>query len=232
MREHPAPKTPSTTAKTEKEKKQKEPAPEPTIPPVTPGAGPASGTTPPEKMPTLSSTTVKLVKGDITQQKGSGISAIINAANPSLLGGGGIDGAIHKAAGYETTPVKHDSATCALCKECKKIKPDTQGERCPTRQARITGSAYLKKKEDIDFIIHTVGPQGSTPDRKKLLKSAYTHCLELARQHDVTFLAFPSISTGIYGYPIAEAAGIALKTVFDFIKKYPDAFTEVRFVLF
>ncbi len=151
---------------------------------------------------------LELVQGDITQQD---TDAIVNAANPTLLGGGGVDGAIHRAAGPE------------LLEECKKLGG------CATGDAKITKGYRLKAK----YVIHAVGPVYKREGEKapELLASAYRRSLELASQYGIRTIAFPSISTGAYGYPVDEAAPIALRTVMDYLKDHPDI-ELVRFVLF
>ncbi len=149
-----------------------------------------------------------LEEGDITQQK---TEAIVNAANSRLAGGGGVDGAIHRAGGP------------AIMEECRRI-----GE-CPTGQAVITSGGNLKAQ----YVIHTVGPiyRDGTRGEEKQLASAYRESLKLAQKKGIPSLAFPSLSTGAYGYPLDEAAAIALKTVVGFIKENP-VFDRVGFVLF
>lgn len=138
---------------------------------------------------------IELVKGDITKIEAD---AIVNAANSSLLGGGGVDGAIHRAAG----PL--------LLEECRKIGG------CPTGEARITRGYNLKA----EFVIHTVGPvwHGGTRGEPEKLASCYTESLKLAVSHGCAHVAFPNISTGVYGYPKREAAGIAITSVERFMK--------------
>jgi len=151
---------------------------------------------------------LELVEGDITRQD---TEAIVNAANPSLLGGGGVDGAIHRAAGPQ------------LLEECRTLGG------CPTGEARITNGYRLKAK----YVIHTVGPvyyvEGAQAPR--LLALAYRNSLTLAAQRGLKSVAFPSISTGAYGYPLEEAAPIALRTVIDYLQAHTDI-ELVRFVLF
>lgn len=151
---------------------------------------------------------LEIVRGDITQQE---TVAIGNAANSALAGGGGVDGAIHRAGGPE------------LMSELK-----ARYKGCPTGSAVITGGGNLKAK----YVIHAVGPRysGSHKD-PELLASAYRKSMELCTQNKISTMAFPSISTGIYGYPVEEASRIALKTVIDYLKDHPEI-KLVRFVLF
>lgn len=131
------------------------------------------------------------IKGDITKAK---VDAIVNAANPSLLGGGGVDGAIHDAAGFE------------LMAECMAL-PAINGVRCRTGEARITGAGNL----DAKYVIHTVGPvYRSSVNPAKELENCYLSCLRLAIENGCESIAFPAISTGVYGYPKGEAKKIAL----------------------
>lgn len=154
-----------------------------------------------------------LLRGDITQQDAN---AIVNAADPSLLGGGGVDGAIHKAAGPD------------LLEQCKKVR-EVSGQ-CDFGNAVITGGGKLKAKH----VIHAVGPiwRGGHSNESFVLSSAYKKCLELALESGLKTIAFPSISTGAYGYPVDLAAPIAIDTVASFILDNPNCLEEVRFVLF
>lgn len=147
--------------------------------------------------------TVKL--GDITAED---LDVIVNAANTRLAGGGGVDGAIHRAAGP------------SLMEECKVIGG------CETGKAVITGAGNLKAKK----IIHTPGPvwRGGKRNEQALLESCYIESLILAREHKLKTIAFPAISTGVYGYPVGEAAGIALAAAREFEKD----FDEIRFICF
>lgn len=149
-----------------------------------------------------------LEEGDITGQE---TEAIVNAANSRLAGGGGVDGAIHRAGGP------------AIMEECRRIGS------CPAGQAVITTGGNLKAK----YVIHTVGPvyQGGNRGEARLLASAYHESLKLAHTKGIRSVAFPSLSTGAYGYPLEEAARIAVKTVADYIRKNP-VFDRVGFVLF
>ncbi len=157
---------------------------------------------------TINNSTLILAQGDITKES---TDAIVNAANQHLAGGGGVDGAIHRAGG----PL--------IMQECKKIGG------CPTGKAVITTAGNLKAK----YVIHTVGPryQGGNNGEATLLKSAHLESLKLASARKIKSIAFPAISTGIYGYPIYDAAAIALKTTIDYLKDYNDI-DLVRFVLY
>ena len=149
-----------------------------------------------------------LKQGDITKEE---VDAIVNAANPSLLGGGGVDGAIHRAGGP------------AILEECKKLGG------CQPGDAKVTTAGRLKAK----YVIHTVGPiwYGGTRREPEILASAYRRSLEEAGKKGCKTVAFPSISTGAYGYPIEQASEIALKTIMEYLKEHPEI-EEVRMVLF
>jgi O-acetyl-ADP-ribose deacetylase (regulator of RNase III) len=151
---------------------------------------------------------LELVEGDITQQD---TDAIVNAANTTLRGGGGVDGAIHRAGGPK------------ILEECIKIGG------CPTGEARMTTGGNLKAR----YVIHTVGPvyRDGLHREPQLLASCYRESLKLASDKGLRTVAFPSISTGAYGYPVGEAARIALKTVKDYLMEHPEI-ARVRFVLF
>jgi O-acetyl-ADP-ribose deacetylase (regulator of RNase III) len=152
--------------------------------------------------------TLILLQGDITQQD---TDAIVNAANTSLRGGGGVDGAIHRAAGPE------------LLAECRTLGG------CPTGEARITRGYKLKAR----YVIHTVGPvwRGGKNFEEDLLHAAYRNSLQLAVENKIVSIAFPSISTGAYGFPIEKASRIAFSTVKAFVEKHRQP-REVRFVVF
>ena len=154
-------------------------------------------------------TKIKVAHGDITLMPAD---AIVNAANNNLLGGEGVDGAIHAAAGPE------------LLAECQTLGG------CPTGGAKLTKGYNLPAQ----YVIHTVGPRygGEDGQEDELLASCYTNCLELARQHKIKRLLFPNISTGVFRYPKEEAAEIALKTTQRFLAAHPEALDEVVFVSF
>jgi O-acetyl-ADP-ribose deacetylase (regulator of RNase III) len=157
---------------------------------------------------------VLVVVGDITRLD---VTAIVNAANSTLFGGGGVDGAIHRAGGPE------------ILKECRQIRNTVYPDGLPTGQAVITTGGNLPAK----YVIHTVGPiYGREPEREaELLAACYQNSLLLARQHDVSSLAFPSISTGAYGYPKPEAARISSRTIRDFLTA-DRQIEQVRLVFF
>ncbi len=159
---------------------------------------------------TINDCTVELHLGDITEQQ---VDAIVNAANRHLAGGGGVDGAIHRAAGP------------AIMAETNQKHP----HGCPTGSAVISGAGNLPAK----YVIHAVGPiyRGGKQGEAKLLAGAYRRCLELAVEHDCQSIAFPALSSGAYRYPLDQAADIALSTTFDFLAKHGKP-RLVRFVLF
>ncbi len=157
---------------------------------------------------TIGSSTLELVQGDITQQD---VDAIVNAANSSLLGGGGVDGAIHRAAGSD------------LLAECRTLGG------CETGSAKITRGYRLKAQH----VIHAVGPvyRDGKHGEPALLASAYRASLELASQNQCASIAFPAISTGIYGYPMEDAARLAFRTIIDYVSEHSEI-KLVRYVLF
>ena len=153
-------------------------------------------------------TRISLARGDITREQ---VDAIVNAANQTLLGGGGVDGAIHRAAGPD------------LLAECRTLGG------CPTGEARITGSYKLPARH----VIHTVGPvwHGGEQGESELLAACYRNSLQLAAENGIRSVAFPSISTGAYGYPIRQAAAVAINTVQGFLAE-DSTIEEIRFVCF
>lgn len=157
--------------------------------------------------------TIRLVRGDITKES---TDAVVNAANESLLGGGGVDGAIHRAGGP------------AILEECRAIRARQGG--CPPGEAVMTTGGRLPAR----FVIHTVGPvwRGGDQGEPAILASCYRNALRLAAEKGLRSVAFPSISTGAYGYPVGKAAAIALSTVAMFLAKEEGAPPRVRFVLF
>ena len=156
---------------------------------------------------------IQLVRGDITKES---TEAVVNAANQSLLGGGGVDGAIHRAGGP------------AILAECKAIRTRQGG--CPAGEAVVTTGGRLTAR----YVLHTVGPvwRGGNRREPEILASCYRNCLRLAVGKALRSVAFPSISTGAYGYPVGEAASVALSTVATFLSEEEAAPALVRFVLF
>ena len=157
---------------------------------------------------------LEIVKGDITEIEAA---AIVNAANSTLLGGGGVDGAIHRRGGPK------------ILEECKRLRATEWPDGLPTGCAAITSGGNLKAKH----VIHTVGPiwRGGFYEEAKLLKQAYRSSLKLAVTYGLKTVAFPSISTGAYGYPVEEASRVAVGAVKDFLEK-EDKLERVIFVLF
>ncbi|RVX46979.1 O-acetyl-ADP-ribose deacetylase (regulator of RNase III) [Nonomuraea polychroma] len=153
---------------------------------------------------------ITLVQGDITEQR---VDAIVNAANSSLMGGGGVDGAIHRRGGPE------------ILEECRKLRAARYGKGLPAGQAVATTAGRLPAR----WVIHTVGPVHSTSeDRSELLASCYVASLRVAEELGAGSVAFPAISTGIYGWPMDDAARIAL----DAVRRADTSVEDVRFVLF
>lgn len=154
-------------------------------------------------------TKLSVIKGDITKLQ---VDAIVNSANTSLLGGGGVDGAIHRAAGPE------------LLEECRTLNG------CKTGEAKITSGYRLPAKH----VIHTAGPvwHSGGSNEELLLRNAYENSLSLAAANKVRTIAFPNISTGVYGFPKDRAAEIAIKAVRDFVAAHKDVFDEIIFTCF
>jgi O-acetyl-ADP-ribose deacetylase (regulator of RNase III) len=157
---------------------------------------------------------LQLLKGDVTK---IAVDAIVNAANSSLAGGGGVDGAIHRAGGPE------------VMRELNDVKARIGGT-CETGQAVVTGAGRLPAK----YVFHAVGPRyrDGKHGEPELLRSCYESCLKLASEYEVSTISFPSISTGIYGYPIEEAAEIALRTIVDWLRDHPGSVRTVKLVQF
>lgn len=158
----------------------------------------------------IGSTTLKTIVADITSLE---MDAIVNAANSSLMGGGGVDGAIHRAGGPE------------ILRECKEIVGRIG--RLPPGEAVITGAGNMPSKH----VIHTVGPvwHGGGKGEPGLLGNCYRNSLRIARENSLRRIAFPSISTGVYGYPVGQAADVAVRAVIETVKAYPEAFDEIVF---
>jgi O-acetyl-ADP-ribose deacetylase len=163
----------------------------------------------------IGSTRLRLTQGDITTQE---VDAIVNAANSSLLGGGGVDGAIHRRGGP------------AILRECRALRETSFPQGLPTGEAAATTAGELPARR----VVHTVGPvwRGGEHGEAQLLASAYRNSLDQARHELLRTIAFPSVSTGAYGYPVEQAARVALDAIREEIRAHPDAFDEVRFVLF
>lgn len=161
----------------------------------------------------VKNTRIKLIQGDITRQE---TDAIANAANSGLMGGGGVDGAIHRAGGP------------AIMEECRRII--AQIGRLDTGKAVVTTGGRLKAKH----VIHAVGPvwRGGEKGEPELLASAYRESLKLASEYNLKSISFPSISTGAYGYPVAEAAEVALRAVVSFLRDHETSLEEICFVLY
>jgi O-acetyl-ADP-ribose deacetylase (regulator of RNase III) len=158
---------------------------------------------------------IRVLRADITQLS---VDAIVNAANERLLGGGGVDGAIHRAAG---------PGLLAACREIAEVETDL---RCPTGEARITPGFNLAAR----FVIHPVGPvfRGGHHGEPELLARCYRNSLALAAKHELTTIAFPAISCGVYGFPVEHAARIAVREVSEFLERRAGSVREVTLVAF
>jgi O-acetyl-ADP-ribose deacetylase len=163
----------------------------------------------------IADTTITAVQGDITEQD---TEAIVNAANSTLLGGGGVDGAIHRVGGP------------SILEECRRIRATTYPRGLPTGDAVITTAGALPARR----VVHTVGPiwQDGRGAEAELLARAYRNSMRVAAEEGLRTIAFPSVSTGAYGYPTERAAQVAVRAVQETIHALPNAFDEVRFVLF
>lgn len=163
----------------------------------------------------VANTTLMLVRGDITRQN---VDAIVNAANSSLLGGSGVDGAIHSGGGP------------AILDECKQVRNELYPDGLPVGEAISTTAGNLPAQR----VIHTVGPKwkGGDENEPTLLANAYKNSLVQAQHENLRTVAFPAISTGVYGYPIEQASKIAIQTIAAFAQSNPDALDEVQLVLF
>ena len=161
----------------------------------------------------MKGTKLEVIKGDITKQE---VDAIVNAANTSLLGGGGVDGAIHRAGGP------------AILEECKQIRARQGG--CPTGEAVVTTGGNLPAK----YVIHTVGPvwQGGSQNEPELLASCYRNSLRIASEKQLKSIAFPNISTGVYGYPKEKAAEVAVRATTEFLQQHDTSLQSITFVCF
>jgi O-acetyl-ADP-ribose deacetylase len=164
---------------------------------------------------TIARTTLRVLRGDITEQR---VDALVNAANSTLLGGGGVDGAIHRGGG------------AAILEACREVRRTQYPDGLPTGQAVSTTAGELPAR----WVIHTVGPvwEGGGAGEAGLLASAYRSSLERAREVGARSVAFPSISTGAYGYPLEEAAPLALSTIVAYLLEHPGTFEEIRLVAF
>ncbi len=167
-----------------------------------------------DMMLSVGATKIEIAEGDVTEQS---TDAIVNAANSSLMGGGGVDGAIHRKGGP------------AIVEECRRIRASQWRDGLPTGKAVMTSGGRLKAR----YVIHTVGPvwRGGHEGEQELLADCYRNTLILAKSSGLRSVAFPSISTGAYGYPISLASGTALATVKDFLEN-ESGLDEVVFVLF
>ncbi len=163
----------------------------------------------------IGGTILRAVRGDITEQR---VDAVVNAANSSLLGGGGVDGAIHRRGGP------------TILDDCRQLRTGTMRDGLPSGQAVATTAGELPARR----VIHTVGPvwRGGTESEPEVLANAYRSSLEAAIEEALRTVAFPAISTGVYGYPAEAGAEVAIRTVAGLVQQHPNTFDEIRFVLF
>jgi O-acetyl-ADP-ribose deacetylase (regulator of RNase III) len=165
----------------------------------------------------IKGTTLRIIQGDLLKQP---VEAIVNAANPSIEGGGGVDGAIHRAAGPE------------LAEACRLYKKKQGIEKIEVGDAVLTESFGIREKNpEIRYVIHTVGPNCGVASQNKnkeiLLKKAYQNSLERAREKEIRSIAFPAISTGIYSYPFKEAQRTAMKAIEEYVERHAGFFNEI-----
>ncbi len=163
----------------------------------------------------IGATTLRLIHGDLTEMA---VDAVVNAARPSLMGGGGVDGAIHRRGGP------------AILQACLMIRRSQYPDGLPTGEAVMTTGGLLPAR----YVIHTVGPvwRGGEDGEAGLLATCYRNVLRLAEKGGLRSLAFPAIGTGAYGFPLSLAAPIALSTGLAFVREHPDVFDELRYILF
>ena len=170
----------------------------------------------------IKGTTLKIVQGDLLKQP---VEAVVNAANPSIEGGGGVDGAIHRAAGPE------------LAEACRRYKKERGIEKIEVGEAVLTEAfGITENNPKIRYVIHTAGPNcgiaSQKEEKEKHLKNAYQNSLEKARQKGIRSVAFPAISTGIYKYPFKEAQTVAMKAIEEYLVRYPGDFSEILLVYY
>jgi O-acetyl-ADP-ribose deacetylase len=174
------------------------------------------------KQTAIHKSVLKIVQGDIVKQQ---VEAIVNAANPSIEGGGGVDGRIHHAAGPE------------LADACRQYKKEHKIDKIKVAEAVLTPAFNIKNHTPtIQYVIHTVGPDcrvaSQREERENLLKEAYLNSLEIAREQGIQSVAFPAISTGVYSYPFWEAQHVALQAIKGYLASHPNVFSEVLLVYY
>jgi O-acetyl-ADP-ribose deacetylase len=175
-----------------------------------------------QKKKDINGTVLRIVQGDLVKQD---VEAIVNAANPFIEGGGGVDGRIHQAAGPE------------LKEACRRYKKEHKIDRIQVADAMLTDSFTIRKlTPKIQYVIHTVGPDcrvaSQREDKEHLLQGAYLNALELAREKGIQSIAFPALSTGAYSYPFWEAQHVALAAIKEYLNNHPHAFSEVLLVYY